>query len=354
MPGTELSNLENESKIPILLIQNAINNNNHSLKNGNLYSGWDLILPCSWGMSFWLTLIHHGARALGQNEIDYLSFESGNLQFPNEFLDTRASQIKADELNNQFLKKYLLKPPSKRVNYLKLGFLSPFYFPLRSIVSFNNKCFDLNNSCYFILRNKLFLTKLIDKIFNKNHKHAKQNCNLLNALNEAEIKNLDKSFVCVRLTPIDKGKIEKFSLLYNSTTNKQLKNELDDGLHTKLVVEKLIENYKQDFLANLNEKDKRVKLKRKLNANNLLSNEEYFFNQQLELKDTSNHKIPIGIVCNSGFTLLNGKISANGLILTKYFLDSMTENNNINLTRIDFKTPSSNIYKTAKINQILT
>jgi len=73
--------VENHSKIPVLLIQNAIHNGNHKILNGNLFTGWDIVIPNGWAMAFWMCLIHLGARAIGQNELDYLLFESGRHNF---------------------------------------------------------------------------------------------------------------------------------------------------------------------------------------------------------------------------------------------------------------------------------
>ena len=49
----------------------------HSIRGGSMYSGWDVIMPNNWAMDFWLPLIHNGARAFGQTELNYLSFETG-------------------------------------------------------------------------------------------------------------------------------------------------------------------------------------------------------------------------------------------------------------------------------------
>jgi ribonuclease P/MRP protein subunit POP1 len=77
LPSTELKTLENHSKVPVLIIQNAVHNGNHKIFNGNLFTGWDIVLPNGWAMAFWMCLVHLGARAIGQNELNYLLFESG-------------------------------------------------------------------------------------------------------------------------------------------------------------------------------------------------------------------------------------------------------------------------------------
>ena len=79
IPGSDLSIAE-YSRIPVMLVQSSLNNNMFSVRSGSFFSGWDLIVPNTWGMAFWLPLIHMGARAIGQNELNYLMFESGNFE----------------------------------------------------------------------------------------------------------------------------------------------------------------------------------------------------------------------------------------------------------------------------------
>lgn len=77
MPSTRLTQLENHSQIPVLLVQNTLVSSVVSIQNGTLHSGWDFIAPKSWAMAFWMCFVHFGARAIGQNELSYLLFESG-------------------------------------------------------------------------------------------------------------------------------------------------------------------------------------------------------------------------------------------------------------------------------------
>lgn len=85
MPGTRLTKLENHSKVPVLLIQNASSNGARNVNGGHMLSGWDLVLPKSWAMPFWMCCIHFGARAIGQNELNYLYFESGREEIQKKF-----------------------------------------------------------------------------------------------------------------------------------------------------------------------------------------------------------------------------------------------------------------------------
>ncbi len=76
IPGSELQNVEPLSKVPVLLVQSSINSGVKTC--GSLFAGWDLIVPETWAMAFWLTLVHLGARAVAQEELNYLLFESGS------------------------------------------------------------------------------------------------------------------------------------------------------------------------------------------------------------------------------------------------------------------------------------
>jgi hypothetical protein len=366
LPGTQLSSLENHSKIPVILIQNSLNNNINNLKNGNLFSGWDLIVPCTWGMPFWLTLVHHGARALGQNEMDYLLFESGNLKFPNEFLDSNSFQILSDQLKHELFKKYLARPPSKRINYLKAGFLSPFYFPIKPLISIykfeENSMLDSSTS-FFINRNKQFLNSLALKIFGKNKQSKQQKIDLFRCLSEEEIKNLSKSFICVRMIPLGKGKIEKFSLLYEAKKIKDNDYDLEKK-HSNMTINKMVCNFRNEFLKLIDQKSSEHAsstlpksqlnklIKNKFNKQKLLINEAYFEKYFVELSDSPFSRKPIGFVCNSGFTLANGKFGANGFILTQFLVDSIEKKADCDLSAVDYKTTSSVLYNHAKIKQI--
>ena len=80
LPGTRLTKLENHSKIPILVVHNGTSMGVHGLHGRRMLTGWDLVLPKSWAMPFWLCCVHFGARAIAQAELDYLYFEPGNLK----------------------------------------------------------------------------------------------------------------------------------------------------------------------------------------------------------------------------------------------------------------------------------
>lgn len=78
MPGTRLTSIENVSRVPVMLIQNSSALlSSRRIRGGSMLTGWDLVLPKSWAMPFWMCCVHFGARAIAQNELNYLQFESG-------------------------------------------------------------------------------------------------------------------------------------------------------------------------------------------------------------------------------------------------------------------------------------
>jgi hypothetical protein len=370
LPGTRLIDQENYCHIPIVLVKNTMNSSIYSSNNGNLFDGWDLIVPQNWSMAFWLPLVHSGARAIGQNELKYLEFESGVLQYPVEYSDSLSSKHENNKLSIELYNKYLRKPPSKRPNYLKLAFLTPFYCPWKSIVLLNNnklneKSLEDAKTSFYVLKNKKLLNNLSTLIFNKNKqaKHLKLN------ITESELDLVRNSYVAVRLTSLGKGTIDKYSLIYPAQMS--LKKNLEtEAYNERIVVNNLLSEYRENFLKNLVESsqikldadEKKSKdllnklLRTKFNKFDLLQNEEMFYKFNVELMDTKTHALPVGFVTESGFTLVNGKYGANAFILTKYFVGLLNDNSDMKADRIQdrinvtYKIPNSNLYREARIN----
>lgn len=344
LPGTEL-NIKSFSKVPILLIQNSLNSNVHSIQNGNMFSGWDIIVPRTWGTAFWLPLIHLGARAIAQTELNYLLFESGNLQFPFEYCDTIAAKTEDDKTKNDLFNKYISKPPSKRVNYLKHGIFSPFYCPFETIVNINHD--SSNEREFFVLRNRHLLNKLSKLCFNKN-----KQLKLDKTFTQDELDMMKKSYIPMRLIGHEKGKIEKFSLLYKYSDKKQVEQDEKE----KKLIANLISDYRREVMEKLSDKEKENKpatlnklIKAKFNKYELLRREETFERFTRESNKAGLVNKPVGFVYSSGFSLVNGKYNANAFVLAKHFVDCIQEcNQNLNL--INYKAiNSSNFFRTAKI-----
>lgn len=75
--------------------------------NKNSFSrGFELILPSNWAMPFWIALIYQGARAGGLQEAARVTFETGSLHFPEDFIDTEVGRKLSDDISNEKIAHY--------------------------------------------------------------------------------------------------------------------------------------------------------------------------------------------------------------------------------------------------------
>ena len=65
VPGSVVDETSGEAKIPVMLIN----------QGGDYGSGWDVVVPAGWGMSFWINFVYRGARGGGQQELRQLCLE---------------------------------------------------------------------------------------------------------------------------------------------------------------------------------------------------------------------------------------------------------------------------------------
>ncbi|KAM6214387.1 ribonucleases P/MRP protein subunit POP1 [Rhynchocyon petersi] len=127
VPGSQLVLGPQESKIPILLIQQPGKVTGEDRRGWG--SGWDVLLPKGWGMAFWIPFIYRGARVGGLKEGLVHSQYKRSPNIPGDFPDCPAGIVFADEQATNLLEKYKRRPPAKRPNYVKLGTLAPFSCP---------------------------------------------------------------------------------------------------------------------------------------------------------------------------------------------------------------------------------
>lgn len=236
--------------------------------------------------------------------------------------------------------------------------MSPFYLPWRSILELNTRMelgtniLDVDKK-FYILRDKKILSKINTAMFNRN-KQLKLNFSL------DELENFQDSFISIRLEAVSRGNLDTFSLLYDyfKIENDREKEE-KELFHLRLVSDKIVDEYKQDFIKKLGANNDQITLNKLLRSKfvkfEILKDENWFFRHQMEFRDSEFYKTPIGFICSSGFSLVNGKCSANGFILTKYVLDKIDQKykqNNFDKILLNYKEPNSSLFKTAKINQI--
>lgn len=127
VPGSQLVLGPQESKIPILLIQQPGKVTGDDRRGWG--SGWDILFPKGWGMAFWIPFIYRGARVGGLKESVMHSQYKRSPDIPGDFPDCPAGVVFAEEQAKNLLEKYKRRPPAKRPNYVKLGTLAPFCCP---------------------------------------------------------------------------------------------------------------------------------------------------------------------------------------------------------------------------------
>ena len=136
--GTPLDLGDDESRVPVLLIQNPGRQSVASPGCGhNLLgcgSGWDIIVPGGWAMAFWIALVYRGARASGLKEEHGSVLEQSRLRVPADFPDTAAGKRTEKASGDALEAKHNRIPPAKRPNYVKLGVAAPFRFPWERLV----------------------------------------------------------------------------------------------------------------------------------------------------------------------------------------------------------------------------
>jgi ribonuclease P/MRP protein subunit POP1 len=122
VPGTPLSPIRQDDRIPLLLIQRSL----ESPSSTHGIHGWTLVIPAGWGMPFLPSLIHTGTRVGGQRERGTQAFEAGTAYFPRDFPCTEFYEKYWDECAVKEKTKWNRTPPAKRANYKKLGTRSPW------------------------------------------------------------------------------------------------------------------------------------------------------------------------------------------------------------------------------------
>ncbi|KAL0097937.1 ribonucleases P/MRP protein subunit POP1-domain-containing protein [Phycomyces blakesleeanus] len=140
--GVKFEFTEKDSKIPILLIQRGgaeFSGGTSTGKNSanliEVTEGWSIILPRSWGVAFWKSFVFAGARTCGLHNVRAMHFESGHGVFPFDVPGTLAYEAQSIASKNTERSIWAKKPPSKRVNFEKLGVSHPFEAPFEWLVN---------------------------------------------------------------------------------------------------------------------------------------------------------------------------------------------------------------------------
>lgn len=245
IPGTDLILGQDESRIPALLVQNpgiqkTRSNTSPLTVNTNYGAGFDLILPASWSMAFWVASVYRGARAGGIRESKSLAKEQGVLHFPEDFPDTNCGKLEEEEIYEQLSTKYEKRPPAKRANYTKLGMVSPFICPWDQLIKEWNEKIRFQkqmlmteldeNEFFYVLRNQQDLKQLEGLCCKdiSSPKVDKSKCKIsesgqfvakTNELDVSFVNGKEYALVPVKVTMVTRGAPEEFATICLPTTS---------------------------------------------------------------------------------------------------------------------------------------
>ncbi|XP_061715063.1 ribonucleases P/MRP protein subunit POP1 [Cydia pomonella] len=160
VPGEVNENDPALQSVPVVLVQRP-GSQEPSIKKLGYGSGWDIIIPSGYSLQFWQTFIMFGARSGGLRETESLAFEMGEHHIPP---DSEAGKAEEKRIEMELKERYFKLPPSKRVNYAKLGVNSPFICPWKMLLK------DWTSSSvddFFILRDRKLLDQIQNCVMNK-------------------------------------------------------------------------------------------------------------------------------------------------------------------------------------------
>ncbi|XP_041987629.1 ribonucleases P/MRP protein subunit POP1 [Aricia agestis] len=172
--------------IPIVLIQRP--GSQECSKKIGYNNGWDIIIPPGYGLPFWLTFVMFGGRSGGLRETESLAFESGEVYMPP---DSYSGTLEEKALETKLKDKYFRKPPSKRVNFIKLAQPSPFICPWKILI---RDWSGVENDKFFVLRDRRLINELQECI-----KRKKQ---------IPEVDNMDSCLVAIYIQVVSRGSLQ--------------------------------------------------------------------------------------------------------------------------------------------------
>ncbi|CAH4032842.1 ribonucleases P/MRP protein subunit POP1 [Pieris brassicae] len=327
--------------IPVVLIQRP-GSQNSTYKKIGYGSGWDIILPSGYGLPFWLTFIMFGARPGGLRETEHLSHEKGETYL---CPDSVSGTLEEERIELQLKEHYFKRPPSKRVNFIKLGILSPFRCPWMILLRDWSSCACDN---FFILRE----TNIINEL---------QNCLNRKTPIITSFPNENSCLVAVYLQTEGKGLIKDHAIICmpnfgDFKSNKVLQEPQHEDKNSKIRKEKRLEHRK--LLKKI--RRAQIKLKKKLTEKitkpKTKSKEpsEYVKSMRdlwLKSFDSVRHacvRQTMGYVTKGAFSFTEAKGCAVGYIAfnaLKYLIDSK-------FNKILVRNTTSNKYSVANIQLI--
>ena len=172
---------------------------NEQLKISSLYY---LIFPRGYSIDLMRRFSYINTKAIGLRDLERFKTQYNQTNFPRDYPGSLAYQKYILEKTKKELVKYYKKPPSKRVNYLKILNPSPFYSCWELL--FNNDKENKNTNIYNSLKN-INIIPSIKLLSDKNY---------LNQLMNITKNNGKKFLLSIEILTVEGGTINYNDLLY--------------------------------------------------------------------------------------------------------------------------------------------
>ncbi|XP_059053705.1 ribonucleases P/MRP protein subunit POP1 [Achroia grisella] len=251
VPGEVFEDDPALQSIPVVLVQRPGSQVSDFKKIG-YGSGWDIIIPAGYGLQFWHTFVMFGARTGGLRETESLAFEMGECYLPP---DSDSGWEEENRIHLELKNKYFNRPPSKRVNFIKLGINSPFLCHWKLLLSDWCSIDNCKVDEFYVLRDKELLMKFQDCLIHKQQLPHTQHA--------------EKCLVAVYIRIANKGFLNKYAVIClpenGDYTNDMLVEPQHDDKNEKLRKDKRLEHKSNLKIL----RKKRIKLKRKATSVNL-------------------------------------------------------------------------------------
>lgn len=240
VPGTRLKPLDSDPAIPILLVQrrglsiSGTPDKDVGGSEGSFGSGWDLLVPSGWGMSFWKSLAFLECRPIALKEVESLHFESNGLPFfPNDFVGNPICIDMAKARAEEAKALWERTPTGKRTNFADLGTDHPFLPPWEALVGIGDETMEVDGiATPWTLHSEKLLHHLERALVGKTPPESSEALlsSLLQSFNEAcrssshfTREMLGSALVTVRLKCVGRGLPEANAMIYKPTAEEHAK-----------------------------------------------------------------------------------------------------------------------------------
>ena len=171
---------------------------NDQIKISSLYY---IMFPRGYSIDLMRRFSYINTKAIGLKDLERFKTQYDQINFPRDYPGSLAYQKYILEKTKKVLVKYYKKPPSKRVNYLKILNPSPFYSCWDILFSIDN---GNQNNIYSSLKN-INIIPSIKFLSNKNY---------LNELMNITKNNGKKYLLSIEILTVEGGTIDYNDLLY--------------------------------------------------------------------------------------------------------------------------------------------